>query len=131
MLYDDRLDGRIDSAGYDRRAAEAQGTLRALTDALDAHRHSEQDFIADGVALLRLASHAGELFRTQSGFDQRRLIDFVVSNARWKPGALEFEFRQPFGLIADAVGPAPAKGGDGAAEAASRRRWYTREGSNL
>jgi site-specific DNA recombinase len=131
VLYDDRLDGRIDSAAYDRRAQDTQGQLRELDAALDAHRTSDEDFIADGIALLEVAAHAGEIFREREGFDQRRLLDFVLSNCEWKPGHLDYTFRQPFGLIADAVGTAPAKGGDGAAEAASRRRWYTREGSNL
>src|SRR4029079_15461394 len=46
------------------------------------------------------AHRAHSLFESQVASEKRKLLDFVVSNCRWKAGRLEAEYRQPFNLIA-------------------------------
>jgi hypothetical protein len=35
--------------------------------------------------------------------EKRKLLDFVLSNSRWKDGELAVEYRKPFDLLAVAV----------------------------
>jgi site-specific DNA recombinase len=56
-----------------------------------------------GVRLIELANSASRLFRKQQPNEQRRLLNFVLSNSTWQNGELHPTFRQPFDLIAQAT----------------------------
>jgi site-specific DNA recombinase len=50
--------------------------------------------------LIELAQGAQKLFAKQKPSEQRRFLNFVLSNSTWKNGELTPAFRQPFDLIA-------------------------------
>jgi hypothetical protein len=52
----------------------------------------------EGVMLLALGREAADLFAERPGTDQRKLLNFMVSNAHWGNGTLTIEWREPFGL---------------------------------
>jgi site-specific DNA recombinase len=114
-MYVDKLDGRIDAAFYDRKAAEWQAEQTRLLRSMEEHQSANHSYLADGVRLLELARRAGELFRGQPASSKRRLLDFLLSNSVWRGGELRATFRQPFDLIAltaeaDAAGTAAGRG---------------------
>jgi hypothetical protein len=99
-MYVDKLDGRIDAAFYDRKAAEWQAEQTRLLRLMEEHQVANHSYLADGVRLLDLARRAGELFQRQPASSKRRLLDFLLSNSVWMGGELRATFRQPFDVIA-------------------------------
>ena len=101
-MYVDKLDGRIDEAFYDRKAGEWRSEQDRLLRSVEEHQAANRTYLDEGVALLELAGRAYELFRKQEPREQRRLLDFLLSNCTWKDNQLAVTYRQPFDLIADA-----------------------------
>jgi hypothetical protein len=99
-MYVDKLDGQVDEAFYDRKAAEWLAEQTRLLRLIEEHQTANHSYLADGVRLLDLARRAGELFRSQPAISKRRLLNFLLSKSVWVGGELRAEFRQPFDLIA-------------------------------
>jgi hypothetical protein len=102
-MYLDKLDGRIDNDFFDRKAGEFRSQQCRLMRDMEAHRAANRNYIEDGIKLLELAQRAHQEFESQPAIEKRKLLDFVLSNCRWKGGRLEAEYRQPFDLIASAA----------------------------
>jgi hypothetical protein len=105
-MYVDKLDGRIDGDFFDRKAAEFRAEQARIMNDIDAHRASMQGYIDQGMRLRELAARAAVLFEAQSAAEKRQLLDFVVSECRWKGGELETVFREPFGMAMAGVNAA-------------------------
>lgn len=87
-MYVDKLDGRIDTEFFDRKAAEwrdEQGKCLAL---IREYQDANQTYLDEGIPLLERAQKAGALFRKQSPAEKRRLLGFVLSNCTRKDGQL-------------------------------------------
>ena len=55
-MYLDRLDGRIDTGFYDRKASEWRKEQSRLTTEIQNHRQSGQSYLSEGVRLLEIAA---------------------------------------------------------------------------
>lgn len=99
-LYEDRLDGFIEPAFFERKAQEWKQAQKRLTDQIAEHQDSNHNYFQDGVRLLELSKKAYFLFEKQNPTEKRRLLDFVCSNSTWKDQTLTATFRQPFDLLA-------------------------------
>lgn len=100
-MYVDKLDGKIDEAFYDRKAGEWRSEQDRLLRSVEEHQAANRTYLDEGVQLLELAGRAYELFCKQEPREQRRLLNFLLSNCTWKDNQLAVNFRQPFDLIAD------------------------------
>jgi DNA invertase Pin-like site-specific DNA recombinase len=100
--YEDKLDGRIDIAFFDRKTDEWREDQARCRDAIEAHEQANQNYLCEGIALVELANRAAELFEKQPPREKRKLLDFLLSNCSWGDGVLTPTFRQPFDMIADA-----------------------------
>jgi Resolvase, N terminal domain len=65
----------------------------------------DRSYLEEGAQLIELAHGAQRLFAKQEAQEQRRLLNFVLSNSIWN-GELTATFRQPFNLIAEATAAA-------------------------
>ena len=99
-LYEDRLDGFIEPAFFERKAQEWRQAQKRLTDQIGEHQDSNHNYFQDGVRLLELSKKAYFLFEKQNPAEKRRLLDFVCSNSTWKDQTLTATFRQPFDILA-------------------------------
>ncbi|MGC1954466.1 MAG: recombinase family protein [Gammaproteobacteria bacterium] len=99
----DRLQNRIDTDFFDRKAAEWREEQRKCLDLIRAHQDVNQTYLDEGNRLLELAQKVGSLFRKQPPAEKRRLLSFVLSNCTWKDGQLIAAYRQPFDLLAKNV----------------------------
>jgi site-specific DNA recombinase len=95
-LYDDRLDGFIEPAFFERKTNEWRQTQRRSADQIAEHEDANHDYFKDGVRLLELSKKAYFLFKKQNQSEKRKLLDFVCSNSTWKDRTLTATFRQPF-----------------------------------
>ncbi len=102
-MYIDKLDGRIDTDFFDRKAAEWRSEQQKCLELIRGHQDANQTYLNEGIRLLELAQKAGRLFRQQSAAEKRRLLGFVLSNCTWKDGQLTAAYRQPFDLLAKNV----------------------------
>jgi site-specific DNA recombinase len=98
-MYVDKLDGRVDTTFFDRKAVEWRGEQDRLLRSIEEHQTANRTYIDEGVRLLELAHRAYELFRKQEPQEKRRLLNFLLSNCTWKGGELQATFRQPFDMI--------------------------------
>ena len=124
VLYDDRLDGRIDEATYDRKSATLRTEVARLKRDLERARAPGEDLLPQMDRLLELSQRALDLYVEAPGVEKRKLVNLLLSNARRKDGALLAEYRQPFGALAVAAEAAGAAGGLEGPENEKRRGWY-------
>ena len=96
VLYNDRLDGRINASFYDAKAAEIRVQQQAILRKMEQIQSGTPAPIEAALDLIRLTSCAAILFREQSGKEQRRLLSTVMKTASWQAGALRLEFEEPF-----------------------------------
>jgi hypothetical protein len=64
IMYTDRLDGRIDSEFFDRKAAEFRSEQARLMGDVQAHQSANQSYVEVGVRILQLAHDAHRLFES-------------------------------------------------------------------
>jgi site-specific DNA recombinase len=99
LMYSDKLDGRIDTAFFDRKAAEFRAEQARLKRDMAAHEVALEAFADEGARLGDLARRAAALFEVQPPAEKRKLLDYVVAECRWKGEELEAVFREPFGVL--------------------------------
>jgi site-specific DNA recombinase len=124
LLYEDRLERRIDVGEYDRRHAEVREALAGVQRELARLDAAEEDYLAEGALLLELASRAYDLYTAQPASEKRRLVNLVFLNCTWKDGVLSADYREPFGLLAVASAEGEGTALAGGASGAERSGWY-------
>ena len=83
---------------------------------------------AEGVGDTRFINET-ELMRTRPPAEKRKLLDFVLSNCRWKDGQLEAEYRKPFDILAVAVAAQNGGGAGSAQDVAENENWLPERNS--
>jgi site-specific DNA recombinase len=73
-----------------------------------------------GIANHRQTQH---LFARQDAHEQRRLLNFILSNSTWKNSKLAVSYRQPFDLIAEVTGIAAGAEDGGALNSPGHPVW--------
>jgi site-specific DNA recombinase len=96
VLYDDRLDGRIDAATYDRKAEALQQQQEVIRRRM---RNADAAMLAPAADAVNLMTHISEgarLFSEQGAAKRRDLLRVVLQDASWKGGELQMSFKTPF-----------------------------------
>jgi site-specific DNA recombinase len=96
ILYEDRLDGRIDPSTYDRKAQEIRAEQWRVQTRITECRSATLPPAAEALDLMSFTSQAAELFQEQTGSEKRRLLRVVLGKATWQTGELRMCFREPF-----------------------------------
>ncbi len=99
--YEDRLDGRIDVATYDRKAAVWRDEQDRARRALEEHERADKSYMDAGIRVLELSQSAKGLYLDENAREGRKVLDLVVSNSTWANGELKVTWRQPFDILAD------------------------------
>jgi hypothetical protein len=102
-LYEDRLAGIVDDIFWKRKHEELVNRQGRVLRDLERHKSAKTGYVMDGTKILKLAQEAYSLFVTRDPFEQRELVDLLLSNCTLKGGVLSYELRKPFDLIADGV----------------------------
>jgi site-specific DNA recombinase len=113
-MYVDKLDGRIDNSFYAQMSETWQDEQDKLLREIAGHQAVDRSYLDEGARLIDLAHGAQRLFSRQEPHEQRRLLNFVLSNSSWKNGDLTVTYRQPFDLIAEATAVAKSAESGGA-----------------
>lgn len=94
-MYEDKLDGRITSEQYDRKAKDTRSRQEALRAKMRDYQAPAGDMRA-GLSMMRLTSIACKEFQRQNSREQRKLLGLVVERATWKDGRLSATLHEPF-----------------------------------
>lgn len=129
-IYLDKLDGRIDQTFHDRLAKAWKTEQVRLLREIERHRDAEHCYRDDGIKLLELARNAGALFAKQETHEKKRLLNLVLSNAIWRQGEIEADFRQPFDLLVKTNAEIAAEKDPGGDLSTGRTSWLGRRDSN-
>ena len=101
LLYEDKLDGTISVDFWKRKSNEYVCRQNKIEDYLGEHRAANIDYLANRARILELAQHAYSLYLVQEPFEQRKLLDLLLSNCTLKGGRVECELAKPFDTLAD------------------------------
>ena len=96
LLYDDRLNGRIDPATYDKKAADIRLQQEQIRQKTRTTEDTTLPPVSAAIDLMKLTGRAATLFREQDATEQRKLLHLVLKEASWKRGELRMSLREPF-----------------------------------
>jgi site-specific DNA recombinase len=99
-VYEDKLDGKIDSAMFDRMHEKYRNEQIEIRKSIQLHEQANKSYLYDGVRILELARNAYRLYIEQDMSEKRRLLQIVFSNCTWLDGRLTPVYRKPFDLLA-------------------------------
>ncbi len=95
-LYEDRLDGRIDTATYDSKAAEVRQQERLLRRRTQLGETTPVASASDAVNFMAGISALAKDFIEGDARIKRDLLRLTVQKADWKGGELRMSFKTPF-----------------------------------
>ncbi len=96
VLYDDRLEGRISTEMYDRKALECRNQGTALERRIEEIRAGTPAPVQGAIDLMELTSRAADLFAIQPPHEKQAFLRLVLKSAAWRHGELQTQFEQPF-----------------------------------
>jgi site-specific DNA recombinase len=129
-MYLDKLDGRVDTAFFDKMSVEWREEQTRFLREIERHEAAEHSYMDEGVQILELARNAQRLFERQQPREKRRLLNFVLSNCSWEDGEVIAAFRQPFDLLAKTTAVAASQEPGNAGNPAKSKIWLGELDSN-
>ena len=129
-MYVDKLDGRVDTAFFDKMSEEWREEQNRCLREIERHQHAEKSYMNEGIQLLELARNAQSLFERQDAREKRRLLNFVLSNCTWEDGEVVATFKQPFDLLAETATIAALSGSNGRGNPTKSEIWLGNLDSN-
>ncbi len=130
VMYEDRLDGRIDLSLFERKSGEYRQEQTRIQAEINGFGTADGQYMDAGIRLLELTRNMNRLFEKQQAAEKRRLLDFVVSNSVWKEGKIVPAWRQPFDMIALANESAQVGSGSEPPEKGLNQNWLPDMDSN-
>jgi site-specific DNA recombinase len=96
VLYEDRLDGRIDASTYDMKAAQLHLQEKLMRQRTQLGETTPIASTSDAVNFLAGISEAAKRFAEQDSGRKRGLLRLMLEKAEWKGGELRMSFKTPF-----------------------------------
>jgi hypothetical protein len=98
-MYEDRLDGRLNTNEYDEKVKEYKTEQQDLLIQYENHSNADENFYINASKILDLASRAWELFESSEAQEKTQLLNFILQNFSLKGKNLSFEAKIPFSGI--------------------------------
>ena len=103
QMYVDKLDGNISEEFYEEKLHEWREEQSCIRSTIQRHEQANVNYLFQGVHILELAQKAYSLYVKQKPTQQRRLLNFVLSNCTLIDEKLYPTYKKPFDLIAKGV----------------------------
>lgn len=100
-LYDDRYDGNVDEAFFQRKLKEYKDREFAIIQEMESHAKVDESFHVTANMVLSLAQRSREIFESSEVDEKRQLLNFVFQNLELKDKKLFIQYREPFKIIKD------------------------------
>jgi site-specific DNA recombinase len=101
-MYDDRYDGKIDEAFFQKKLKEYKDREFAIIQEMESHAKADETFHVTANMVLSLAKRSREIFESSEVEEKRQLLNFVFQNLELKEKKLSVTLREPFKMIKDA-----------------------------
>ena len=113
-MYLDKLEGRVDTAFFDKMHRKWRSEQAELQRSLGEHDTADSICVEEGIRLMEMASLLPRAFAAEPPHEKRRMLKYLHSNSTWADGVLTVEFAQPFDMLAEMAGSqndeAPSEG---------------------
>jgi len=102
ILYDDRLDGRIDVNKFDSKSAHIKREIELIDEKLSSlETGSNYDPFSTAKGIIELAQLGGSMFLKASACDRKQFLKSVLSNCSLREGKIKHQFNEPYALLHD------------------------------
>jgi site-specific DNA recombinase len=122
-MYVDKLDGLIDQAFFESKSSEWRQAQNTSQREIERLQNANRSYMEEGVRLLEVARNAQALFERQEPREQRRLLNFLLSNCSWDDGRIVATLREPFDMLAETVESSVSARKVGATDSAVLEKW--------
>jgi len=102
-MYEDRLSGTVSPEFWRRKYAEYWDRKEMVGVRIKAYEGAHDNYLSEGLRILELAQESYSLYVRRDSFEQRKLLDMILSNCQLKDGKVVAEFRNFFQTLADGV----------------------------
>jgi site-specific DNA recombinase len=100
-MYDDRYDGKIDEAFFQKKLKEYKDREFAINQEMESHAKADESFHVTANMVLSLARRSREIFESSEVDEKRQLLNFVFQNLELKDKKLSVTLREPLKIIKD------------------------------
>ena len=102
VLYEDRLDGRITVADYDKYVTKTKAEMDVLDRKLVDFTNNDKSFVMTSEYLLQLASKAKEIFDGSQPAKKNKILHLLLANCTLDQKRLQLNLLKPFsGLVSN------------------------------
>lgn len=99
-MYEDKLDGRITASFYEDKRKEYRDKQKILSDKVTNLQSADEEYYLNSEYLLKIASHAKELFESSEPQEKRLLLKMALQNLRLEGRIVRYDWIKPFDKIA-------------------------------
>ena len=100
-LYEDKQNGIVSEDFWKRKYQEYLSRQNKIQEQIQEHRKASVNYLENGNRIVELAQRAYSLYVEQDPFEQRKLLDLLLSNSVLIDGKVISELRKPFDTLAD------------------------------
>ncbi|MBU0568343.1 hypothetical protein KJ693_02880 [bacterium] len=98
-IYADKLDEAINEEFYQEKVEEWREEQRQILDTIERHQNAQSYYFSQGIHILELAQKAYSLYLRQKPTEQRKLLNFLLSNCTLDGVSLYPTYKKPFDLL--------------------------------
>jgi len=109
-MYEDRLDGRITEAMYDKMLHDYKARQNEISYELGKYKNANTTYYLTANKVLSIAQRAHEIFESSEPEEKRQLLNFVFQNSQLDGRKLLFKLKTPFDTVLSAS-TNPQRGG--------------------
>jgi rubrerythrin len=99
-MYDDKLDGVIDSETYCQKLKEYKDKQYGILEQMQRHTVADEKFHITASTVMSLAQRVRVLFESSAVDEKRQILDLVFQNLHVEGKKLALELRKPFSMLA-------------------------------
>jgi len=98
--YEDKLSGVISEDFWQRKSIEWNNELTQISADIESYENANYNYLESGVKILELANQVYSLYLAQSRFEQRKLLNIILSNCTFFRGTLYPTYKKTFDIFA-------------------------------
>jgi site-specific DNA recombinase len=103
ILYDDRLDGRITIAQYDKFVTKYKADKEEYERKLVEYTNNDQSFVITAEHLLRLAQNAKQIFQSSQPAQKNKILRTLLANSVLDQKRLQLNLLKPFTVLLGSI----------------------------
>lgn len=101
--YEEKFEGKIPESLWNDLYRGWSIELERIETKLQAYGRADRNYVKTGAEIIELAKGAYNQYVTRNSFEQRKLLDFVISNSIVDGATFCFIYKKPFDVIAEGL----------------------------